>query len=387
MKKLSLYLGAVVSAVLVSSAIAITPLDATNVLFIKQEEKLARDVYLALYDKWGQNIFRNIGTQSEQQHMDSVDVLIRTYSLVDTTPAERGKFTIPELQALHDQLMAKGNRSLIDALLVGILIEEVDIRDLQTAMDSTRDSVILTVFNNLQNGSRNHLVAFNNVLAPLYTRLAAPTLSLLATNDGEIEIAWNDPANNENAFWVERRLVGSLVWERIGQVSANTTSFTDATPPIEVAHYRVLATNVYEIGPASSEAIGLRAFASYQEWRDAVFLEQERETLGLPGIDADNDGLVNFAEYAFGLNPRVAAWESAFVTREYTRLSTSAYRRTGTGDLQFHNLTSTDLLTWRKASDAEESVVASGPGVRRTKVSVDLGTNQILFLRTVVEAP
>ena len=387
MKPIVLILGVVISGIFSKSSLAITPLDATNILFMKQEEKLARDIYLAMYDKWGQTIFRNIGMQSEQQHMASVDVLIATYSLVDTTPAARGQFTIPELQTLHDELLTKGNRSLIDALLVGILIEEVDIRDLQAAMESTHDSLILTVFTSLQNGSRNHLAAFNNVLAPLYTRLAAPTVSLLAMGDGAIQIAWNDPANNEGAFWIERRRLGSAVWERIGQVAANTTSFSDATPPIEVARYRVLATNIYEIGPASSEALGLRSFASYLEWRNFAFVEGERATLGLPGHDADGDGIANIAEYAFGQNPRIAAAESSTVTKFSSLFTTTGYRRTGASNLQFRNLTSVDLMAWETASDVAEVVIANGPGVQQMKVSVNLGTNSVLFLRTGVESP
>mgnify|MGYP003589105545 CR=1 FL=1 len=38
-----------------------------GLLLMREEEKLARDLYLALYDKWGTRAFSNIA-QSEQHH-------------------------------------------------------------------------------------------------------------------------------------------------------------------------------------------------------------------------------------------------------------------------------------------------------------------------------
>lgn len=366
---------------------AITPLDASNILFIKQEEKLARDVYLALYERWGQNTFRNIGQQSEQQHMNAVDGLIALYSLTDTTPAARGVFTIPELQALHDELLAKGNRSLIDALLVGILIEEVDIRDLQAALDATREAQIKTVFTSLQNGSRNHLAAFSKVLAPLYTRLTAPAAGLSATPEGAFEISWTDPANNETAFVIERRRAGFPDWERLGEVAANTIRFVDTNPPIEVAFYRVLATNSYESGPASEPVFGLRAFDSYLSWRDAVFAAGERESIGKMADDPDGDGIANAAEYAFGLTPRQALAEKVNARLEVGRLKTSTFRRAAMNDVSLRVRTSSDLLGWQTVLDYEEQVLGSGPGVVQVEISVVGGLDRTGFLQLGVGVP
>jgi hypothetical protein len=148
------------------AASAITATEAEHILFIKQEEKLARDVYQAMYARWGHTTFKNIAV-SEQQHMDSMDGLITRYGLTDPTPAEPGKFTIPELQALYDELIARGNESLEQALRVGVLIEETDIVDIQEALDATKVTAIRRVLTNLQNGSYNHLSAFNAALAKL----------------------------------------------------------------------------------------------------------------------------------------------------------------------------------------------------------------------------
>jgi hypothetical protein len=102
---------------------------------------------------------------SEQQHMDAVDGLIQRYGLTDTTPAEPGQFTIPELQTLYNELVVWGNTSLADALSVGVAIEELDIADIQEMLDATREKPIRRVLSNLQAGSYNHLDAFTRALA------------------------------------------------------------------------------------------------------------------------------------------------------------------------------------------------------------------------------
>lgn len=149
-------------ALLAPAALALTSTDAANLLFLKQEEKLARDVYQTLHAKWGHATFATIAT-SEQRHMDSVSGLIARYQLVDPTPAAVGVFTIPALQSLHDRLVAEGSLSLADAFAVGILIEETDIDDLQRMLDATAEQPIRRVLTNLQNGSYNHLAAFTRL--------------------------------------------------------------------------------------------------------------------------------------------------------------------------------------------------------------------------------
>jgi len=146
-----------------STAFALTAAETSSILFMKQEEKVARDVYQVLYAKWAHVTFGNIAV-SEQRHMDAVDGLIARYRLTDPTPKEAGKFTYPELQALYDELVALGNKSLADGLAVGVRIEQTDIADLQEALKKTREKPIRNVFSNLMDGSYNHLAAFTRAL-------------------------------------------------------------------------------------------------------------------------------------------------------------------------------------------------------------------------------
>ncbi len=140
----------------------LSPDEAAALLFMREEEKLARDVYNALYALWGQSTFTNIAS-SEQMHMDEVKLLLDRYSLTDPALAP-GSFTDPSLQALYDQLVARGSISLSEALKVGAAIEEIDILDLQERLAQTDNADLQQVFNNLMNGSYNHLNAFASAL-------------------------------------------------------------------------------------------------------------------------------------------------------------------------------------------------------------------------------
>ncbi len=138
----------------------LTKTEEQNILYIREEEKLARDVYLTLYHKWGLKTFANIA-KSEQTHMDLMKILIEKYNLTDPVDDHPiGVFTNPELQQLYKKLVDMGNKSVVDALKVGAMIEELDIKDLQNAINSTNKPDIKLVYNNLMKGSRNHLRAF-----------------------------------------------------------------------------------------------------------------------------------------------------------------------------------------------------------------------------------
>ncbi|WP_022846725.1 DUF2202 domain-containing protein [Desulfurobacterium sp. TC5-1] len=137
-----------------------------DLLHMREEEKLARDVYTALYEMWQMPVFRNIA-RSEQRHMDMLKFLIDRYNLEDPvarTGDKLGKFENKKLQRLYTKLVKQGSKSLIDALEVGATIEDLDIKDLQDALKRTDNRDIATVYENLMKGSRNHMRAFTAIL-------------------------------------------------------------------------------------------------------------------------------------------------------------------------------------------------------------------------------
>ncbi len=135
-----------------------------GLLWMREEEKLAHDVYVTLYAQWNLPVFQNI-SQSEQTHTDAVKTLLDRYGLDDPTVGNTvGVFTNATLQGLYDQLVAQGSGSLADALIVGATIEDLDIVDLQTQIALTDQSDIQLVYENLMKGSRNHLRSFTKQL-------------------------------------------------------------------------------------------------------------------------------------------------------------------------------------------------------------------------------
>ena len=135
-----------------------------DIMHMREEEKLARDIYLALYEKWGIQAFKNIAN-SEQRHMDAIKSLIDKYNLNDpVTNDKQGVFTDKRLQELYTQLVNQGSKSEVEALKVGATIEDLDIYDLNAAIQKTDNQDIKYVYNNLRNGSYHHMQAFVGLL-------------------------------------------------------------------------------------------------------------------------------------------------------------------------------------------------------------------------------
>jgi len=132
--------------------------------FMREEEKLARDVYITLYNQYQINIFNNI-SNSEQRHMDRILCLLLHYNIEDPAQDAVGVFTNTDLQDLYNALIAQGSISLIDAYTVGATIEDVDIFDLEENMNETSNEAILTIFSHLKCGSENHMRAFSRKLS------------------------------------------------------------------------------------------------------------------------------------------------------------------------------------------------------------------------------
>lgn len=148
------------AAVKTPTVASLSQAETESLLFMREEEKLARDVYLWFYQLHADNIFQTIA-QSEERHTSQVKVLLDTYGLPDPAATTApGVFQNQVLQELYDKLIAMGSASLKQALYVGGLIEEKDLRDIQSALASIDNRDIITVYTNLMDGSKNHLRSF-----------------------------------------------------------------------------------------------------------------------------------------------------------------------------------------------------------------------------------
>ncbi len=135
-----------------------------GLLKMRQEEKLARDVYLKLYEKWGLQVFANIAN-SEQRHMDAVKMLLEKYGISDPVVDDSvGAFSDTEFTNLYNELVATGEASEVAALKVGAEIEDLDIADLENLINSSDNDDIKFVYDRLMNGSYHHIKAFSAML-------------------------------------------------------------------------------------------------------------------------------------------------------------------------------------------------------------------------------
>jgi hypothetical protein len=143
-----------------SATLPLSAEEITDLTFMREEEKLARDTYLTLYSLWDLPVLSNIAS-SEQMHMNALLKLLKKYNLPDPAAnTEIGEFTNTELQTLYNTLIGRGEVSSLDALKVGGVIEEKDMRDIKAAIVRSQKDDIDATYENLLCGSRNHLRSF-----------------------------------------------------------------------------------------------------------------------------------------------------------------------------------------------------------------------------------
>jgi hypothetical protein len=148
---------------IVNPSDTISPVETEMLIFMREEEKLARDVYITMYSIYHIPIFNNI-SKSEQHHMDQVLCLLQYYNIPDPASADTGVFTNPDLQALYNDLVTQGSISLNEALTVGATIEDKDIFDLEGDIAGTSNEAIITIFERLACASGNHMRSFYTLL-------------------------------------------------------------------------------------------------------------------------------------------------------------------------------------------------------------------------------
>jgi hypothetical protein len=151
-----------------TSSIVLSDSQKASLLFMYQEEKVARDVYVTLGTKYpSASTFSNI-VLSEQRHMDSVESLCKKYNvdISNINEAMIGVFVLSELQNLYNTLVVQGSDSLTAGLKVGVAIEEKDIIDIVT-YEQGMPADVVQVFENLRTGSYSHLSAFQTALTTI----------------------------------------------------------------------------------------------------------------------------------------------------------------------------------------------------------------------------
>jgi len=194
---------------------ALNDTETSHLVFMREEEKLARDAYITLYEWWGLKAFSNI-SKAEQAHMDALLTMLNTYSIPDPVVSnDVGAFEDPKLVDLYADLLARGEISQMEALHVGALVEEVDILDLYDAIEDTSQADIIAVYENLLAGSEKHLRAFVGQIenqgveyiaqvmdqSEVNAILGKPDVAMFEINPG-LNDAWYYPETDGQGFFI-----------------------------------------------------------------------------------------------------------------------------------------------------------------------------------------
>lgn len=182
----------------IPASLSLTPDEAADLTFMREEEKLARDVYTTLAQHWRGvagaetlvNALDNI-TSSEQQHMDRLKAFLAPAGLPDPVVSGEtvGVFSNPELASLYGQLVTAGQASVTEGLRIGALIEEKDLADLAAALRRCQQASLKTAYESLACGSRNHLRAFTSPL-----RLNGATYTAQILTQAEVDAILASPS-------------------------------------------------------------------------------------------------------------------------------------------------------------------------------------------------
>lgn len=185
-----------------------------TIAFMWNEEKLAKDIYLALNSLYPTHQLETIATRSETKHQALVEELVQRYdlnitNLVDYSENyseeelrafEAGEFGIQAIQDLYDALYSKGSQSQQDALEVGCMVEVTDINDLNEEIaiaEEVNASDLVAVFSHLRDGSYNHYWAFNRGLQNIGVTEGC---CALGTIDG-VDYCHNEYPQNNHMNW------------------------------------------------------------------------------------------------------------------------------------------------------------------------------------------
>ncbi len=155
----TILLGIVLCCSLTVSLAQITPAEAGYLQFLREEEKVAHNVYEVLYAIWNEPSFLEIMSE-EAEHMEVLKHLLKQKDIPDPLEGietDNGIFTRPALKKMFEDLTAQGARSVTEAYKVAAIFEETDIRDLTNRFNATQDPDVREVYDELIHASEHHL--------------------------------------------------------------------------------------------------------------------------------------------------------------------------------------------------------------------------------------
>ena len=187
----------------------------THLVFMREEEKLARDVYLTFAGMYPeQPVFNKIATTSEQTHTDTIRDKLAQFDVDDPNPATNdlpasiGIFTGATYGAYFTDkfrtLVARGSQSELEALYVGALIEELDMHDIVQC-----PKVIVSMYDDIEEGGCGLVYTDENALINAYSSLVDGSELHLRAFVGQIEAVIG--AGNYEAQYLTQEEVDTIL--------------------------------------------------------------------------------------------------------------------------------------------------------------------------------
>ncbi|MDD3034385.1 MAG: DUF2202 domain-containing protein [Bacteroidales bacterium] len=124
---------------------------------VREDEKLAGDLYSAFFEMYKIKTFENIA-KAEINHMKATERLLEYYGITYPVAGDKGKFENPVRQALYDSLLQKGSTAL-EAFKVMAQYEEYNIVQYKADLAVITNENLKIVIENLEKGSENHFKA------------------------------------------------------------------------------------------------------------------------------------------------------------------------------------------------------------------------------------
>ena len=143
---------------------ALSSAEVATLIYLREEGKLARDIFVSMYRNWGSETFSN-SAFSKQIHMDAMKEMLDAYKLPDPIQSHAGVFINPDLKARYDQLLTSGLRSYIDSLYVGATIEENNSLTIRGAIKESTHTDLTKSYRALLDESKKNLDVYIKLLA------------------------------------------------------------------------------------------------------------------------------------------------------------------------------------------------------------------------------
>ncbi len=144
----------VLLAWLVGCGPQITETEAGDLQLLREEEKLARDLFRDWSDR--SELFGAVA-HSKQLHFEIVGALLQRHQVTDRTLGGEGLYVFPQLQTLHQELLARGGSTELEALAAGAELHERDLVGLEEAAGRSQLEDVRASLAEIQRGARNHL--------------------------------------------------------------------------------------------------------------------------------------------------------------------------------------------------------------------------------------